>query len=135
MHRHTHITELLYLIFIFKNHHGELLLGLITVFCTFVTEASPPACVTVALPGLLTGAMATAGLWDAAFALLTLPPWVTPVNAHRTCERCVFSRARGSLISSARVQHPDLTCKLLNRHSDCWCHYSCMRLLRRASAG
>lgn len=50
-------------------------------FCTFVTETPPPACLTVALPGLLTEAMATAGHGDAAFALLALPPWVTSVKA------------------------------------------------------
>lgn len=129
---HSYHLASLFNLYFFLNNDREFLLSLIIVFCTFVTEASPPAHLTVALPGLLTGAMATAGLWDAAFALLTLPSWVTPVNAHRTCDLCMFSWAQVSSISSATVQHPSLTCKLLNRHSDCWCHYSCMRRLWRA---
>lgn len=64
---------------------------LVFTFCTFVTETPPPARLTVALPGLLTGAVATAGHRDAALALLAVPPRVTPVNAHRSCDHGCLS--------------------------------------------
>lgn len=51
---------------------------------TFVTELSSPVGVAETLPGFLTGAMNTAGVWDTLIAVLPLPPIQTPAQDRDT---------------------------------------------------